>query len=75
MSLIHLQIFLAKSSCPQAAFYFLLPRVIFHFMKRLANGYSTIEPPTHTKRMPKSRPIRECVSNRIVRDPSTTDLD
>lgn len=41
-------------------------------MNQHANGYSTIDAPTHANKIPKSRPIRECVSNRIVRDASTT---
>lgn len=48
------------------------PLFFFHSINMAENGNRAMEKPTQAKRMPKERPIREWVSNRMVRDAETT---
>lgn len=48
--------------------------IILHRMIILAMGKKATDTAIQAKRTPKSRPMRECVSKRIVREASTTIL-
>lgn len=59
-----------NSPPPQYQSFFL--ETAFQSAIAAAKGNNKIETPTQPKSTPKSIPIRECVPNSIVREPSTT---